>query len=101
MILFACLFVYFSISLVFVCFFSRSRQEYQEHCLAASKSQLLMKQFFNFLKSHHNAMLTRDQLIEFDFTDKQISTLIRTGVLSLRTIVGEWNSLVYFAVNLT
>lgn len=66
------------------------QQEFQEHCLSAPKSQLLMKQFLDSLKSHWDVVFTREQLAKLDFTDKHISLFIRMGVLSLRKVVGEY-----------
>lgn len=48
-----------------------------------------MKRFLNCLKTHFYIVFTREQLEKHDFSERQVSDLIRMGVLSLRTIVGE------------
>ncbi|XP_022706368.1 serine/threonine-protein kinase 19-like [Varroa jacobsoni] len=65
-------------------------EEYQEHCLSSAKDQSLMKRFLNCLKTHFYIVFTREQLEKHDFSERQVSDLIRMGVLSLRTIVGSY-----------
>ncbi|OQR76338.1 serine/threonine-protein kinase 19-like [Tropilaelaps mercedesae] len=65
-------------------------EEYQEHALSMAKNKLLMKKFLGSLKLHWNVVFSREQLNKLDFTEKEISQLIRMGVLSLRKTVGSY-----------